>query len=364
MNKTNVLILFGGRSTEHEVSIKSTRNVVNALDTSLYEPVLVGISKDSGAWYYFKGTSLSESLQTLTDTTPENGVTVNLCNTGAATHLMSIDGNINIPIHFVLPITHGKYGEDGCLQGLCRMLNLPFAGSAVASSAVCMDKDYTKRIAQTYGIPVAPYITLFKNDPINFEEIEQTLGLPMFLKPANTGSSVGVYKVKSKADFQKYIQIIFQYDEKIVIESNIPCKEVECAVLGNLDPIASVLGEINPNHEFYSYEAKYIDPDGADLNIPASLNDQTCEQVKSYAIAAYRALGCKGFARVDFFVTDTNEIYFNEINTIPGFTNISMYPKLFESSGIPYAELLNRIIQLGFEDYKTWSTLSTEHHLG
>lgn len=363
MKKTNVLILFGGRSTEHEVSIKSTRNVVNALDRSLYEPVIVGISKDSGAWYYFKGNTLSDSIHALTDNTPLNGVGVNLCNNGNEIRLMSLDKSINIPIDFVLPVTHGKYGEDGCLQGLCRMLNLPFAGSSVASSAVCMDKDFSKRIAQTYGIPVAPYITLFKNDPINFETIEQQLGLPLFLKPANTGSSVGVYKVKSKEEFEKYIPIIFQYDEKIVIESLVTCKEVECAILGNLTPMASVLGEINPNHEFYSYEAKYIDPNGADLNIPATIDDKTSAMVKSYAIAVYKALGCKGFARVDFFVTETNEIYFNEINTLPGFTNISMYPKLFEASGIPYAELLNRIIAFGFEDFQTWSTLSTEHHL-
>jgi D-alanine-D-alanine ligase len=292
------------------------------------------------------------------------GVAVNLCKTTTSTQLMSADGSINLPIQFVLPVTHGRFGEDGCLQGLCRMVNLPFAGSSVASSAVCMDKDYTKRIVQTYGIPVAPYITLYKNDPINFGEIEDKLGLPLFLKPANTGSSVGVYKVKSKADFDKYIPIIFQYDEKIVIESHIACKEVECAILGNLNPIASVLGEINPNHEFYSYEAKYIDPNGADLKIPAYLDDATTDQVKSFAIAAYRALGCKGFARVDFFVTSTNEIFFNEINTLPGFTNISMYPKLFEASGISYAALLDRIIELGFEDFQTWSNLTTEHHVG
>lgn len=363
MDKIKVLILFGGRSTEHEVSINSTHNVAQALDTKIYDPILVGLSKESGTWYYFQGNTLPSSMIALSDNDSSPGVIVNLCNTGNSIKLISTDDSVSISIDFVLPIIHGKYGEDGCLQGLCRMYNLPFAGAAVASSAVCMDKDYTKRILQTHNIPVAPYVTLFKSDPINFEEIEQKLGLPLFLKPANTGSSVGVYKVKSKADFQKYIPVIFQYDDKVVIETHIAGMEIECAVLGNHSPLASVLGEIKPNHEFYSYESKYIDPNGADLMIPAPLNDHTTKRVQSYAIAAYQALGCKGFARVDFFVKDANEIYLNEINTIPGFTNISMYPKLFEASGISYADLLNKIIKLGFEDFNAWNTLSTEHHL-
>jgi D-alanine-D-alanine ligase len=363
VNKTKVLILFGGRSTEHEVSINSTRNVVQALDTKLYDPILVGLSKESGTWYYFQGNTLPHSMTLLSDSDAASGVIVNLCNTGNSINLISTDASVNIPIHFVLPITHGKYGEDGCLQGFCRILNLPFAGSSVASSAVCMDKDYTKRILETQGIPVTPYTTIFKNDPINFEVIEKKLGLPLFLKPANTGSSVGVYKVKSKAEFDKFIPIVFQYDDKIVIEKYIPGREIECAVLGNHTPTASVLGEIKPNHDFYSYEAKYLDPEGADLAIPALVDEATAKKVQAYAIDAYKVLGCKGFARVDFFVTATNEIYLNEINTIPGFTNISMYPKLFEASGIPYADLLNEIIKLGIEDFQTWNTLSTEHHL-
>lgn len=363
MNKTKVLILFGGRSTEHEVSINSARNVANAIDTKTYDPILVGISKESGTWYYFQDSDIPADLTIVSDSSADPALIVNLYKVGASTSLTNADGSIDIPIQFVLPITHGKYGEDGCLQGLCRMFNLPFAGPAVASSAVCMDKDFTKRILESAGIPIGSYITLYANERISYEEITGKLGVPFFLKPANTGSSVGVYKVKSKAEFDTYMPIVFQYDDKIVIEKYIPGREIECAVLGNHTPIASVLGEIKPNHDFYSYEAKYLDPEGADLMIPAKLDEGIARKVQQYALHAYKAMGCKGFSRVDFFVTESNEIYLNEINTLPGFTNISMYPKLFEASGIAYADLIDRIIKHGIEDFNAWSTLSTEHHL-
>ena len=363
MKQKKVLILFGGRSTEHEVSINSARNVANAIDINLYDPVLVGISKESGTWYHFSGQAISQELNIVSDTTCDIDNIVNLFKAGPSCDLKNAKGTLNIPIAFVLPITHGKYGEDGCLQGLCRMFNLPFAGPGVASSAVCMDKDFTKRILQSTNVPVCDYMTVYKGEQVTYEHIEKTLGVPFFLKPANTGSSVGVYKIKSKTEFDTYMPIVFRYDDKVVIEEFIKGREIECAVLGNHDPIASVLGEIKPKHDFYSYEAKYIDPDGAALTIPAQLDDSTSDQVKEYALAAYKALGCKGFARVDFFVTTTNEIYLNEINTLPGFTNISMYPKLFEASGIGYSELISRIIDHGMDEYTAWNALSTEHHL-
>ncbi|MDP3936256.1 MAG: D-alanine--D-alanine ligase family protein [Alphaproteobacteria bacterium] len=362
MNKTKVLILFGGRSTEHEVSINSARNVANAIDTRTYDPILVGISKESGTWYYFPGDALPDTITVISDSSADTSNIVNLYKVGNSTELRKADGTLDLPVHFVLPITHGKYGEDGCLQGLCRMFNLPFAGPAVASSAVCMDKDFTKRILESAGIPIGSYITLYANERISYEEITGKLGVPFFLKPANTGSSVGVYKIKSKAEFDQYMPIVFQYDDKIVIEKHIQGREIECAVLGNHSPIASVLGEIKPNHDFYSYEAKYLDPEGADLVIPANLEESIASKVQQYALHAYKAMSCKGFSRVDFFVTESNEIYLNEINTIPGFTNISMYPKLFEASGIPYANLIDRIIKHGMEEFGAWSSLSTEHH--
>lgn len=363
VNKTKVLILFGGRSTEHEVSINSARNVAKAIDTKTYDPILVGISKESGTWHYFPGTDIPSDLTVISDTTADTATAVNLNKVGASTNLTNAEGSIHIPIQCVLPITHGKYGEDGCLQGVCRMFNLPFAGSAVASSAVCMDKDFTKRILESTGIPIGPFITLYANERISYEEITGKLGAPFFLKPANTGSSVGVYKVKSKKEFDAYMPIVFQYDDKIVIEKYIPGREIECAVLGNHTPVTSVLGEITPNHDFYSYEAKYLDPKGANLIIPAVLDERVAHKVQQSALHAYKAMGCKGFARVDFFVTESNEIYLNEINTLPGFTNISMYPKLFEASGIAYADLIDRIIKHGMEDFNAWNALSTEHHL-
>lgn len=363
MKLTTVLILLGGKSTEHEISVNSARNVAQALDRSKYEPVLVGISKESGTWYYIQGSTLSNDITVVSDNDYTHDAVVTLRKVKDAVDLVTNNGNLNISVDCVLPITHGKYGEDGCLQGLCRMLNVPFAGPAVASSAVCMDKDYTKRILHTTNVPVCDYVTLYKGDQASYEHIASTLGVPFFLKPANTGSSVGVYKIKSKADFDTYMPIVFQYDEKVVIEEFIQGREIECAVLGNHDPIVSVLGEINPKHDFYSYEAKYLDPNGAELTIPAQLDDSTAAMVKSYALDAYLTLGCKGFARVDFFVTDTNEIYLNEINTLPGFTNISMYPKLFEASGIGYSDLITKIIELGFDEFKHWNNLSTEHHL-
>lgn len=361
MNKLKVLILFGGYSTEHEVSINSARNVAHAIDKNKYEPILVGISKTSGTLYHFPGDSLPKDLITLTDTNQAANTIVNLRKKGHAVDLMNADSSIDISIDVVLPILHGKYGEDGCLQGMFRALGLPFAGCAVASSAVCMDKDFTKRILQSAGIPIGPYLTFYAGDVPTYEEITTTLGSPFFIKPANTGSSVGVYKIKTKADFDKYMPVVFKYDEKIVIEQLISGREIECAVLGNETPIASVLGEITPHHEYYSYEAKYIDPDGAALSIPARLDDITTQKVQDYALKAYKVMGCKGLSRIDFFVTKENEIYLNEINTMPGFTNISMYPKLFEASGINYTDLISQVIQLGLHDYEKWTSFTTEH---
>jgi len=363
VNQLKVLILFGGSSTEHEVSIKSARNIAQALNKQLYEPILVGISKDSGTWYHFSGSAVPDDLVTIIDETQSEDKIVNLNKVTHSVSLMNAGSTINLPIEFVLPILHGKYGEDGCLQGLLKVLGLPFAGCAVASSAVCMDKDFTKRILSSVDIPICPYLTVYAHDTISYEEVIESIGVPFFVKPANTGSSVGVYKIKSKADFEKYIPIVFQYDEKAVLETYVPCREIECAILGNGVPQASVLGEIKPTHDFYSYEAKYIDPNGADLIIPAALDKTTEETIRNYALKAYKVLGCKGFSRVDFFVTQDNQIFLNEINTIPGFTNISMYPKLFETCGINYTDLISKIIECGLAEYEAWTKFSTEHIL-
>lgn len=364
MSKLNVLILFGGYSTEHEVSIKSARNVIEALDRNKFNPILVAISKDSGTWYHLPQGSIPSDVTAVTDTTFSADHIANLQKDATHVRLRTLNGSINHPVEFVMPVLHGKYGEDGCLQGLCRMLGLPFSGPAVASSAVCMDKDFTKRILENAGVPIGPYLTVYPGDKITYDEVKAKLGPTLFIKPANTGSSVGVYKIKSQQDFDKYVPIVFNYDDKIVLEQFIPCREIECAVLGNLTPTVSILGEITPKLDFYSYEAKYLDPNGADLTIPAQLPETVAANVQAYAKQAYKVMGCKGLSRIDFFVTPDHQIYLNEINTLPGFTNISMYPKLFEASGKDYTSLITSIIELGLDDFNTWQNFTTEHQLG
>lgn len=364
MTKQNVLLLCGGQSSEHEVSLNSARNVLNAIDRTKYSPTLLVLSKDSGSWFHVTDFNLFSTLTTAVDTHFNLDQRVFLTKTQNGTLLQNNTLSLGQMVDVVLPILHGKYGEDGCLQGMCRMLNLPFVGPAVAASATCMDKDFTKRILHSAGVPIGPYRTLYKGETLpSFLEITQELGLPFFIKPANTGSSVGVYKIKSEADFQKYLPIVFAYDHKIVLETFIKGREIECAVLGNESPIASGLGEIKPTLDFYSYEAKYIDPNGAHLFIPADVPTHIAEKIQNYALQAYKVMGCEGMSRIDFFLTDTQEIYLNELNTIPGFTNISMYPKLFEQMGISYEALITRLIELALSAHTAWENLSTEHHL-
>ncbi len=361
MQKTVVMILFGGRSTEHEISIVSARNVLNAIDSQRYSPILVGITKDSGKWHLFSNGHIPEELTTLTDATLFSYDLVNLIQTNEKPKLTNLSATINISIDFALPILHGKYGEDGCLQGLFRMYNLPFSGPSVAASAACMDKDFAKRIWEGSNIPVIPYVTTYKHLPINYATAKKKLGPTLFIKPANTGSSVGVYKSKTESEFNQHLKNAFKYDDKVVIEQAIDGREIECAVLGNKNPTASLLGEIKPRHEFYSYEAKYSDPNGAELCIPADLPDDIAHKIRTYATLAYSVSDCIGFSRVDFFLQRNGEIYLNEINTIPGFTNISMYPQLMETIGISYSDLITRIIELGMDEFQRWNNLSTEH---
>jgi D-alanine-D-alanine ligase len=265
------------------------------------------------------------------------------------------------PVDVVFPILHGTYGEDGTIQGLLKLAGIPFVGASVLGSAVGMDKDVMKRLLKEDGILIADFLVFNRmfQEEINFENIKNQLGLPFFVKPANLGSSVGVSKVNDEVQFKKAINEAFKYDNKIIIEENINGREIECSVLGNNDPIASLPGEVLPSHEFYSYEAKYIDENGAALKIPAQLPKKIVNNVQALAIKSYKALCCEGMARVDLFLNDDNEIIINEINTIPGFTNISMYPKLWEASGISNAELIDRLIQLAIERYESEKRLET-----
>jgi D-alanine-D-alanine ligase len=253
----------------------------------------------------------------------------------------------------VFPVLHGPYGEDGSVQGLLKTAGIPFAGPGVLAAAVGLDKDVMKRLLVGAGIPVADFRVVHATDPRPaWDAIAGVLGAPVFVKPANLGSSVGIRKVSAAGAFGDAVEQAFAYDTKIIIERAVAGREIECAVLGNDDPIVSVPGEVIPHHEFYSYEAKYLDEDGAELVIPAALEPSVTERARELALAAFRALCCDGMARVDFFLQSDSTLLVNELNTIPGFTRISMYPKLWDASGIPYAELIERLLKLGIERYE------------
>jgi D-alanine-D-alanine ligase len=267
----------------------------------------------------------------------------------------------------VFPVLHGPFGEDGTVQGLLKLANIAFVGAGVLGSAVGMDKDVMKRLLRDAGIPIARFIVVngHSSEKISFDYAREQLGLPVFVKPANLGSSVGIHKVKNREEFEQAVDDAFNYDNKILIEECIHGREIECSVLGNANAIASVPGEILPRHEFYSYEAKYLDENGAVLEVPAKLTPAISERIRELAIKVFSVLCCEGMARVDFFLRDGEDLIVNEINTIPGFTRISMYPKLWEASGISYSELIGRLIQLAIERFDREKRLKPiAHDLG
>ena len=261
----------------------------------------------------------------------------------------------------VFPVLHGPFGEDGTVQGLLKLANIAYVGAGVLGSAIGMDKDVMKRLLRDAGIPVARFVAAnkYSSKPIDFDAARDQLGLPLFVKPANLGSSVGIHKVTDRDEFQRAVRDALNYDDKVLIEECINGREIECSVLGNDNPIASVPGEILPRHEFYSYEAKYLDENGAVLEIPAKLSSETLERIRQLAIRTFTVLCCEGMARIDFFLRNSDEIIVNEINTIPGFTRISMYPKLWEATSISYSELIDRLIQLALERFQREQRLKT-----
>ena len=352
--KLRVGVIFGGKSAEHEVSLQSAKNIVEAMDKDKYEVVLIGIDK-KGRWYLNEESRflLNENdpkLIRLGSTDEELGLIP-----GETDQLINVSKQQRIgEIDVIFPILHGPFGEDGTMQGLLKLSNIPFVGASILGSAVGMDKDVMKRLLRDAGIPIADFLVFNQHsiDDINFEQVTEKLGLPLFIKPANLGSSVGISKVEKEKDFLKATQMAFQYDHKIIIEEYIAGREIECSVLGNENPMASLPGEIIPQHDFYSYEAKYIDEKGAALEIPAKLPDDLIRKIQECAVKTFKVLCCEGMARIDFFLTNDNNIVVNEINTIPGFTKISMYPKLWEVSGIPYKELIDRLIKLALERHE------------
>jgi len=353
MQKLNVCVLFGGISPEHEVSLRSAESVLNNMDHDIYNVFPVGITKE-GKWLLFGGTdySLLPSQEWL-DFSENRPVALSpvrgqglLCFDGDTVQCQKID--------VVFPVLHGENGEDGAMQGLLQMSGIPYVGSNVSASAVAMDKSLTKLVVGNAEIAQAAWLLVRKSDLRNHIDavlgnVEEKFGYPVFVKPAGTGSSVGVSKVTSKEGLLNALLKASAYDDKILVEEFINGREVEIAVMGNASPVASVVGEIDSGAEFYDYEAKYVS-DTSVAYIPARIPESVAEELRDKAIKVYRAIGCCGLSRVDFFVTyEDNRTVFNEINTIPGFTSISMYPKLFSASGIPYNELIDQLLQLALE---------------
>lgn len=360
--KINVGILFGGRSAEHEVALQSAKNVLDAIDKKKYNPVLIGIDK-SGNWLLNDSTRFllnADNPKLIKLNSSGSSVALIPQNQGKLSHLGG--GDTDAAVDVVFPILHGPYGEDGTIQGLLKLANIPFVGAGVLGSAVGMDKDVMKRLLRDARLPIGPFVTLHSHEPVpDFKTVSGQLGLPVFVKPANLGSSVGISKVSGASAYPSAIRRAFSYDRKILIEANIEGREIECSVLGNDNPIASLPGEVISSHDFYSYDAKYIDEKGAELKIPADLSPEDTRRIQQMAVATFKTLSCEGLARVDFFLTEDHVILVNEINTIPGFTAISMYPRLWEASGISYSELIDRLIQLAFERFDKEIKLKTEY---
>ena len=364
-NKLRVGILFGGKSAEHEVSLQSAKNVYDAINRDKYEPLLIGIDKN-GKWL------LNDESRFLLDSDDPRRIRLNPSSDNVALipqsrgviSNFSASGN-DRAIDVVFPILHGPFGEDGTVQGLLKLADIPFVGAGVLASAAGMDKDVMKRLFRDAGFPIGKFRALSYGREIpEFDTIRAELGSPVFIKPANMGSSVGVSKVNSGAEYSAALKEAFDYDTKVIIEEFICGRELECSVLGSpsgpgSEPEASIPGEVVPSHEFYSYDAKYIDENGAALVIPAEIPPETALQVRKMAVEVFKAICCEGLARVDFFLKDDGAVIVNEINTMPGFTRISMYPKLWEASGISYTELIDRLITLAMERFDREKRLRT-----
>jgi D-alanine-D-alanine ligase len=339
--RIRVAVVAGGRSSEHEISLASARSVLEALDPERYETTTIAIGRD-GRWALGPGegqaalegerVTVTQSLPVLADSKPAEAL-----------------GAVDV----VLPVLHGPFGEDGTVQGLLELAGVPYVGAGVAASALCMDKDLFKAVLRDRGIPVARNETLRLGD-----EIRNPFGYPVFVKPARLGSSVGISKAHDEAELEAAVALARRHDEKVLVEEFVAGTEVECGVLGNVRPapLASVVGEIVPHAEWYDYAAKY-DAGGSDIIVPARIPEETAAHVQALAVDSFIATECEGMARVDFFVREHGEVVVNEINTIPGFTSTSVYARLFEASGIPYGELLDRLIGLALERHERRSGL-------
>lgn len=358
MNKISVALLYGGRSGEHEVSLRSAASVYKHLDREKYYIHLIGISRE-GVWYLQNPPGEIEEILSIEEDSQQ------MLNVVPGKGLSSNKGPIAVDV--VLPILHGTFGEDGTLQGLLEIADLPYAGAGVGGSYLSMDKDITKIIWEHHNLPVVPFRSVRKAEceAENFSwtdlltEMKDKFGMPLFVKPSQCGSSVGVSRVDEEDKFQAAMEEALRFDNKVLVEPAVNAREIECSVLGNENSRSFPPGELKPSHEFYDYEAKYLDPDGAALIVPADLKKQDALRVQEIAVKAYEVLGCSGMSRVDFFMDKkTGELFLNEINTIPGFTSISMFPLLCDAGGLPYPELLDEMINLALDRFKKKSALS------
>ena len=353
MKTLSFCILFGGMSPEHEVSLRSAEAVLNHIDKSKYNVFPVGITKE-GKWFLYGGKDYSDLPSGRWLTHPDNRQAAISPIRGQG--LLTFEGDcvVRERIDVAFPVLHGENGEDGTIQGLLKLAGIPYVGPHVAASAVAMDKTLTKLVADNAGIPQAAWQLVRRTDmgsrmDSTLDTLEARFAYPMFVKPAGTGSSVGVSKAADRQTLKDALLAAGKYDDKVLVEEFIKGREVEVAVMGNENPVASVCGEIDSGADFYDYDAKYI-TDTSVAYVPARIPEDVAENVRDMAVRVYKAIGCQGLSRVDFFVTfEENRVVFNEINTIPGFTSISMYPKLFEASGIPYSKLIDNLLELALE---------------
>ena len=369
--KLRVAVVFGGKSTEHAVSLESARSIMAAMDSSRYEIHPVGISP-SGRWL-----TGGDPMARLSDgiESPESDELClgsprpsALATTGTGAQMRDLVPGASrgrFPqVDVVFPVLHGTYGEDGTVQGLLELSGLPYVGAGVLGSALGLDKVLQKVVLKANGLPVVESLEtlrkVWESEPDRFiRDVETRFSYPVFVKPANMGSSVGVSKARDRESLCAALDLAVRYDRKVLVEEAVNAREIECSVLGNDEPIASVLGEVVPSSEFYDYRAKYVD-NASELHIPADIPEALASSIRAMAVQAFLAIDCAGMARVDFFLSrDTGKVYVNELNTIPGFTSISMYPKLWEASGVPYPELIDRLIGLALERHAEHTATDT-----
>ncbi|MFZ2539184.1 MAG: D-alanine--D-alanine ligase family protein [Oscillospiraceae bacterium] len=348
--KQSIGIIFGGASSEYEVSLMSSTSVLNNIDTDRYDIYKIGISKQ-GQMFYYTG----DVAKIISDEWNSSDCIPCVISPDRTHHgfILLNGGNEIIRLDAVFPVLHGKNGEDGTIQGLFTMAGIPYVGCDTLSSAACMDKGVTHTILDSAGISTAKWLGILQhsykiNSDAFLKEVADTLGFPCFVKPANAGSSVGITKAVDKNTLRDAMEVAFLHDKKVIVEEMLYGIEIECAVLGNEDPIASVLGEIEPCNDFYDYDAKYL-ANKTKTYIPARIDEKHTHEIRTTAVKAFKAIGCEGFSRVDFFLTKDNRVMLNEINTIPGFTSISMYPQLFINSGVSYKDLITKLIDLAIE---------------